>query len=367
MKKKDRVKEILDKEYGLLEKVVKSLHTILILGFIFASFISGVIAFSYAGTVWGTIAISFAVAFATATIVDFAYNYVLMKDVEQIVGKHLMLNKDVQKEIMKREKIEDILNTSLEYMIGKKLAEAFKKSIIDKIAVERDLFLMESADYIVILKNFTDPSLRDFFGIEMISKFNMTLKTNKATFYATDSDKTYEYLAQRSNDPSIYFTYYLPEGCGKILKSDNALLDKFLKIPELSIDSKSITENTVESQYNEDETVTIKIEFDIPKDVLTKTGEVVRIRFKLQSLLWKNEHYFFRVVPRAYPGIHMLWDCEKTDIEHIEVCHSFLGTQPEIERLSPDGRKINVAVNDWVLPNNMIIFIWRLKGEREEE
>lgn len=366
MKEDDSKSKRMGEIFRLLKGRITLAHLVLILLFVLFAVGLGIYASPRMGTLQGTIALSFATAFATAAIVDLAYNYVVMKEVEEMVATHLMLNKDVQGEILKKEKVSEILQVSLENMVGEKLAGPFKE-MIDTVATDEDLFLMESADYVVILKNFTEPSLRDFFDIEMISKFNMTLKTNKATFYATDSDKTYEYLVQRSNDPSIYFTYYLPEGCGKILKSDNTLLDKFLKIPEFSIDSKSITENTVESQYNEDETVTIKIEFDIPKDVLTKTGEVVRIRFKLQSLLWKNEHYFFRVVPRAYPGIHMLWDCEKTDIEHVEVCHSFLGTQPEIERLSPDGRKINVAVNDWVLPNNMIIFIWRLKGEKEEE
>ena len=317
-------------------------------------------------TLQGIIALSFATAFATAAIVDLAYNYVVMKEVEEMVATHLMLNKDVQGEILKKEKVSEILQVSMENVVGEKLAGPFKE-MIDTVAADEDLFLMESARYIVILKNFTDPSLSDFFEIEMTSIFNMTLKSTKAIFYATDSDKTYESLDQRSNDPTIYFTYYLPEGCGKILKSDNALLDKLLKIPEFSIDSKNITGNPTEAQYNEDETVTIKIEFDIPEEVLSKTGGVVRIRFKLQSLLRKNEHYFFRDVPRAYPGIHMLWDCEKTDIEHVEVRHSFLGNQPEIERLSPDGRKIEIAVNDWVLPNNMIIFIWRLKGEKGEE
>ena len=54
----------------------------------------------------------------------------------------------------------------------------------------------------------------------------------------------------------------------------------------------------------------------------------------------------------------------QTDIEYVEVFSSFLGTQPEIVRRSDDGKQIDIIVGDWVLPNNMVIFIWRLKGEK---
>lgn len=362
--KKKGTKRTADKEFKLLERLLWSTHTILILLFLVATLISGVLAFYFAGTIWGTISLSFAVAFATATIVDFAYNYAVMKDLGDMVAKHLILNKEVQNNIMKREKIDEILTTSLENMIGQKLAEAVKKSIIDKIASERDLFLMERAYYSVILNNSTSPVLRNFFEVTMISKFNMTLKSNKVIFYATDSDEMYEQLAQRSNDPSIYFIFYLPEGCGRMLRSNNGLLNKFLHIPEISIDDENLTESNIETQYDSNENVTIKIDFSVPNNILTKIGKMVRIHFKLKSLLDRYEHFFFRIIPRAYPSLHMSWDCMQTDIEHVEVFPSFLGTQPEIIRHSEDGKKIDIIVEDWVLPNNMVMFIWRLRGEK---
>lgn len=339
-------------------------HLVLILSFIILAIILGFYAYSHKDTRFGMISLNFAVALATATMVDLVYNYVIMEDVEEMIAKHLMLNRDVQKEIMRREKVDEILALSLENIIGQKLAIALKKSIIDKLATEKDLFLMERAYYSVTLKNFTDAPLKDFFEIKMTSKFNMTLKNNKAIFYATDNDKMYEKLVQKSNDPSIYLIYYLPAKCGKILKSNDSLLNKFFEIQELRIDGNNVTESKIESLYDNG-TVTIKVDFDIPNDILAATGNPARISFRLKSLLLKYEHIFFRVIPRAYPSIFMSWDCVGTDIENVEVYHSFIGAQPEIERLLPNGKRINIIVQDWVLPNNMLIFIWKLKGEEE--
>ena len=354
--------------FRLLKGRITLAHLVLILLFVLFAVGLGIYASPRMGTLQGTIALSFATAFATAAIVDLAYNYVVMKEVEEMVATHLMLNKDVQDEILKKEKVSEILHVSMEKMLGQKLAAPFKE-MIDTVAADKDLYVMTEASFTFNLKNSKEPLLKDFFEVDKISTFNMTLKSDKAVFYATDSDDAYKNLFQ-STDPSRYFTNILSKDSGKILKKyEDTLKDKFLNIPELSIDDESIIENSVcpEIQYDEDETVTIKIAFDIPKNIFKyKYGKVVRVRFKLKSVLWKYEHFAIRAVPRAYPRVYMSWDFSETDIEDVKVCHSFLGTQPEIEK-SSDGMKITILVRDWVLPNNLIVFIWRLKGEKGSE
>src|SRR5450759_3983659 len=116
-----------------------------------------------------TITLNVAIAFAIASIVDFAYSYVVMEDISQIIAKHLMLDKDVQKEILKIDKIDEILEVALESKVGKKLAVAIKKSMIDKIASESDIFVMDGAHYSFILR---DSDFESLIGIEMTSLFN---------------------------------------------------------------------------------------------------------------------------------------------------------------------------------------------------
>ncbi len=355
-----------DKEFGLLRRLLISNHAILILVFIILGSIAAVAAFLFEDQMFKTLALSIAVAFITATVVDFAYNYVVMKDVEKMVSKHLMLSKEIQEEIMKREKIDEILSTALEKMVGQKLAYALKKSIIDKIAAEKDLFLMEGAYYSSFLKKFTDASLVDFFEISIVSKFNMTLESDDIIFYATDSDKIYQQLIKKEDDPSVYFIYFLPEGCGKMLKSNPAIIDKVFNISEIFIESKDIGKiPNPEVLYDDNENVTIKIKLNIPKEIAVKKGNLVRVHYAIKTLLNKHEHFLFRSIPRAYPSLYMSWNCTQTDIENVEVITSFLGTQPEIVRLSEDGKTIDIIVTDWVLPQNIIVFIWKLKDEQK--
>lgn len=364
-----------DETRPLIKKLIKRAHFLISLSLIIIAIFTAYLS-SWVGTetLIGTMLLSLTTALVTAAIVDFMYKYLLMKDVEEMNAKQLMLRRDVQDEILKKEKVNEIFHVALGNMLGEKLAAPFEK-VINEIAPNKDLYLMERAEYIIILKNSTDPLLRDFFEVEKISKFTMVLEEDKAVFYATDSDKLFENLY--TSDPSTYLSINLPEDTGKMLnkykkepKTYDTLVDKFLSIQELSIDGESIAENSVRriGDNNEDETVIITIAFNIPKNIFkNKHGKVVRVRFKLQSLIGKCEHYALRSIPRAYPRHDMLWDCSETDIEHVTVCYSYLGSTPDIEKLSPDGKMIKISVHDWVLPNSLVVFIWRLKGEKRVE
>ena len=111
-----------DKELLQLSRLQLSQHTVLILIFIIATLLSFFGIYYFQDPDLKQIALGFAISFATATIVDFVYNYVAMKDVEQMVAKHLMLNRDVQKKILKEESVNEILSISLETLVGQKFA-----------------------------------------------------------------------------------------------------------------------------------------------------------------------------------------------------------------------------------------------------
>ena len=322
---------------------------------------------------------SLAVAFATATVADFIYMLVVMNDVEDMVAQHLMLRKEVQAEIMKPDKIDEIISSSLENRVGKKLAEALQKSVINKIAAERDLFLMESAYCSIVLNNSNDPNLcNDYFELTFISRFNMIIKSYKAVFYATSSEKLFNYLKNKDGDRETYHINKLPEIDPEILKLNFA-------INELKIDGNIISEPKIdyptlkdleidgniisEPKLGEAKYFVIRVEFDLHPYLQAQKKEMIKIKFSLKSLVSKHRHVFFRSIPRAYPSLHLTWDCLNTDIKEVAVIGTFLGTQPEIIRHldngKNNGKKIEILIDDWVLPNNMIAFIWSLMGVNE--
>ena len=122
-----------DEIFRLLKGQITLRHFVLILFFVILTVLSGVYGLLWWDTPQGTVALSFAVALAVATIVDLAYNYVVMKDVEEMVAKHLMLNKDVQDEILKKDKIDEILDCSLESTVGVDLKQVIAHAVINKV------------------------------------------------------------------------------------------------------------------------------------------------------------------------------------------------------------------------------------------
>lgn len=310
------------------------------------------------GLYFGSLYASLAVAFATATIVDFAYNYIVMKGMVEMVAGYLMLNSDVQKEIMKPDKIEEILSIALDNTVGPKLSEALRKSIIYEIAAARELYLMDKAYLSVRLDNSDNPQIqRSFFKVTMISRFNMVLVNNKAIFYATNDSDLFDKLLRIT--PDAYFVFRLPN-------IEKELLENNFTISELSINDEIIPVCKIETpKLGDSNGFVIKTEFEIPKNIFNNIGETVNVTYKLESIISKHKHYVFRSIPRAYPSFHMTWDCTNTNIKNVDVLCSFLGTQPKIINHTSDGRKIDILVDDWVLPNNMIVLIWKLQEEDE--
>ena len=82
-----------------------------------------------------------------------------------------------------------------------------------------------------------------------------------------------------------------------------------------------------------------------------------------------NTDFTFICKRTTFPNLHETWDCTQTEIKYVEVLSSFFGTigvKPEVLRHFENGTKIEIVVDDWVLPNSMIVFVWRLNGEGVE-
>lgn len=319
---------------------------------------------------------SFAVAFVTSAFVDLLYNFVVMKDIEGMIVQKLMLNKEVQAEIINPDKINEIISTSLEYKVGKKLTEALQKSVINKIGADKDLFLMENPYCSIILNKSNDPNIcKDYFELTFISIFNIIIKSNKAIFYATSDEELFYYL-NNINDVETYHINKLPKIDPEILKANFAINEleiggniiskpivSYPPLDELGLDDSIICE----SKLDDSEYFVIKVEFNLRPHIQIQKGEMVKVKFSLRSLVTKNRHLFFRGMTRAYPSLHVTWDCVNTDIKEVIPICAFLGAQPEIirhlDKGEDNGKKIDILINDWVLPDNLIAFVWSLNGE----
>lgn len=378
------INRLKNEAYGLTKGKITLSHALVIAIFIILTLFSIGGAIYFHGLDLGGIFASLAVAFLTATVADFVYMYVVMKDVEEMIAQHLMLREDIQSEIMRPDKIDKMISISLKNRVGPKLAEALQKSIIDKIVSEKDKFLMESAYRNIELKNSNDPNLQDeFFELIYISKYNKIIKGYKAIFYATSSQELFNLIKNHENRDAddVYHVYKLPDIDPKILEKNFAINE--LKIDgtvinkerykfcgslkklrdELKIDGGDIIEHELK---DENSCFLIRAEYDLHSYLQAKEGEMTKIGFTLKSLVAKNHRFFFSRIPQAYPSLHLTWDCSNTNIKEVDVISAFLGAQPEII-IKDNGKKMELLIEDWVLPNSMVTFIWKLEGDVNED
>ncbi|PKP61066.1 MAG: hypothetical protein CVT88_01175 [Candidatus Altiarchaeales archaeon HGW-Altiarchaeales-1] len=356
-----------DKELGMLRRLLISNHTILILVFIILGSIAAVAAVFFEDQMLKTLAISIAVAFITATVVDFAYNYVVMKDVERMVSKHLMLSKEVQEEIMKREKIDAILDCSLESIIGSDLKQVVKNAVINKLRAYKN-FVRLNASINIFLSNFKnapDKIKNNFYKVERITKYHEILNTRRLIFIATDNEGVYAEEIKKIDDEEKTYFFLLPS-CSKVVEDLKADVDIF-RISDVKVDGvqlQEINEVINAKSIGENKPIIITKIFEIPDEIFKeKENKLVTIEYNLHSIIGKWEHMFFEDFYKVYSNIQILFDFSDTNIANCDVYYSFVSASYPNVKKTKDGKKILLFVDDWTLPVNMVCFTWTCENE----
>jgi hypothetical protein len=323
--------------------------------------LSGVYGLLWWDTPQGTVALSFAVALAVATIVDLAYNYVVMKDVEEMVAKHLMLNKDVQDEILKKDKIDEILDCSLESTVGVDLKQVIAHAVINKVRGYKNITRL-NVSINVVLQTFEDGPAElknNFYKLEMITKYHEILNRRRLVFVATEDEEMYIEEYGKTNEDENVYVFLLPSSLDIIKETNIAAFGVY----DVKIDGISLHEIS-EKPLNKDKSLKIIKTFEIPAGLFKeKENKVVLIEFNLQSILAKWEHVFFEDIHKAYSNFQILFDFSNTDIANCDVYSSFVSrAEPHIKR-TDDEKKILLFIDDWALPSSMVCFVWYCKNE----
>ena len=363
MKEDDSKTKRMGDIFRLLKGRITLAHFVIILFFVLLAVGLGIYASSRTGTLQGTIALSFATAFATAAIVDLAYNYVVMKDVEEMVAMHLMLNKEVQGEILKKEKIDEILDCSLESTVGVDLKQAIKLAIINKVRRYKDIIRL-NASLNVVLQSFKDGHdelKNNFYKLEMVSKYQEILNKKRLVFVATDNEEVYQKEYCKTGNDERPYVFLLPAGLEMIIKRMRDI--KFFEVLDVKI-AGILLHKVNEKSISEDRPLRIIETFEIPDELFKeKEDNLVTIEFSIHSILAKWEHIFFEDIHKAYSNFQILFDYSNTDIANCDVYHSFVSTaEPHIKKMD-NGKKILLFTEDWTLPTNMVCFVWCGKNE----
>ena len=324
---------------------------------------------------------AFSSAFATAGIVSVLYNYITLEETREIIAETLLLDLDVQQELLKHDKVEQLLDTSLTTIIGNQLKNAIKKTLLDNIRQYKNTTRQSYSLNVALrmlqvpheirskLPTLSEYLEKSFYQVEILSKFYELVPPNVHTirFVATSNDKKYqEAITEASKSNTLLYLYYLPGGIGSALDSNNNLIEKDAKLKEalqscifdikdLEISGITIDDMRISKQLTYDkEGVTVEISIEIPSP---SQSRFVKIAYQITTVLSKFENVFYQEFVRPYSSIDVWLDYENTDILWAEPYISFTSAQEPTVQRSADTRKVHVFIDDWVLPHSMIVFV----------
>ena len=181
-------------EYKLLVSAKRYLLMNIVLIFISMSLLGFIIYLKNENTALGSISLSLAIAFLTASLVDIFFNKMAKENMEQLSAKQLMLSKEVQNEILKNNKIEDILDCALESTLGPDLKDAINKSLIKRLYGYKNATRVNGSLSIVLknLDNGSDYFRKNFYHVENMTKYSEILTKDRITFIYTDDNDLFD-------------------------------------------------------------------------------------------------------------------------------------------------------------------------------
>lgn len=296
-----------------------------------------------------SISIGIGTSLITAAAVDVIYNMILIKNIDLMVARNLMLRKEVQDEVLKEDKREEVLSNALEWKLGGDLKEAVE-NFIDKL----DGFKY-NGKLKVELKGFKKGSAelqKHFYQLNIIEECEEIINSNKMTVVATDN---YDKYVSESKKPKedTYLLFYLPSNLYLIE-------EEFFFETELIINNKPIPKKVLENSRIGTRNRFIKYEYEIGKDI----SRLAQIQLTTSTILSKMEHVFFWDLDKAFKRYDIDLDYNDTDIVKCEPYLPFQ-TYPLNEKFS-SGRRIQISLMDWILPPCTMCFIWYCKNEIPE-
>jgi hypothetical protein len=292
-----------------------------------------------------SISISIGTSLITAAAVDVIYNMILIKNIDIIIAKHLMLTKEVQNEILKDDKRQEVLCNALEYKLGSDLKEAIKNSI-DKLNGYKNRGKLK-----VELKGYETGSkeLKEYFyQLNMIEECEEMIKSNKITIIATDNDE--KYINESKGIKEDTYLFYLPSNLYLIE-------NEFDFKTELIVNNEVIPKKPLEEYRIGDHNRFIKYEYEIGNN----KSKIAQVRLTVNMVLSKMEHIFFWDLTKAYKNYDIDLDYRDTDIVKCEPYLPF--SEYPMDPNFGNGRRILISINNWILPPVTLCFVWYCKNE----
>jgi len=273
-----------------------------------------------------------------------------MQSISNNTGRALILNREVQRDLVSREKINEVIGVCMSSKLGDSIASELLDGVIKPIfnAFENE-YQRIMFDYdlrVTLARNGDYKKDGSFYSLHITIEYKFVLKIPELKFACVSSLSDFrEYLI----NPRITHTYLLPH---------ESLPEKAFDIPTIDIQCRG--KSIILERLDEEPSKGIKVISFRGEGLSDFIGLECKLFYKVSSVIDSNGHFYFYRTKHPIKNLKITFDSGNTDITQVDVVDQFVSSGPVILHEERTYGKIikMVSVDGWIFPNSGITFVW---------
>lgn len=266
----------------------------------------------------------------------------------------LLLDVPVQRELIKEDKLDKVIQTALQSKFGDQMGEEVYHGLLLKATAYTEFRRYYRHE--IFVRNITDINVsqgvqQEFFDVLTVIKYETTLQKSQFLFTCVDTQDQFNKLLQSTKYEDVWVS---PPS--STLQASGQMAFELL---EIFVDNIKL--NIVSQQRNG------HFEFVCEDPILeAKRGQNVTVRYKFKAKAEKIGHVIHTTVNYPTYDVTIEFDFGNSSIGYVDVLDYFVSsTSPSISPI-PDEKKTSkysVQLKEWVFPKGGVAFVWSLKEE----
>jgi hypothetical protein len=320
---------------------------------------------------------AFADAFLTSAIVGFTFELLVRSEAEaelrdtlneilsqqtiavlEGIPRALMLRKEVQRELIKGSKLEEIILNALQSRLSDdQMGEGIYNGLIRKAITYEERW--SNYRYEIFVENITDPNVpeqirREFFDVIMRITYDTNLRKTRFAFTCAATQDQFNELMR---NPDYEVRWMMPPS--EVFKVADEMSFQVL---QMSVDETPLP---IVSDKKPDGRFEIVCE---DPSLANKIGQKVTVSYTFKVKAEKVGHAISTTVIYPTYDVTIEFNFAKAAIDYVEVFDYFVSARRPAIRYIPDTEnpyKITVQLKEWAFPKGGAIFVWILKEEMD--
>lgn len=275
----------------------------------------------------------------------------------EAIPKSLLLRRDVQRELVKGPKLEEVILSALQSrLLDDSMGEGIFQGIIRKAITYDEKW--SNYRYEIFVEDILDEEVPElirveFFDVIMRISYDTELRKTSFRFTCAGSIEQFNNLMRSSE----YEVKWLMPHHEQFSKPS----EQTFQVLQLSVDDQPLPIRT--------ETIDDRFEVICEQpDLTNKLGEKVRISYTFKVKAYKIGHMISTTVVCPTYDVTIEFNFAKASIDYVDVLDYFVSSRNPSIRYIPSSHKpykITVELKEWAFPKGGAIFVWSLKEEAE--